>query len=98
MVLIITGALIAGKAALEAVLSGHGALKGVADILSGDRSAVVKDMTRLDGEGPVGRCVVGQSCVQDVWDDFKIVVQLHHILVYQVAQELVGVVGGEDGV
>ena len=89
VVLVVTRALVAGKAAPEAVLGRHRALEGVADVLSGDGGAVVEDVARIDGESPVSGGVVGKARVQHVGDNLKIVVQLHHVLIHQIAEKLV---------
>ena len=98
MGLVVARALIAGKAPAEAVLGGDGALERVADVVAGDGAAVVEDVAGVDGEDPVGGGVVGSALVEHVGDDVEVVVQLDHVLVDEVAHELVGVVGREDGV
>ena len=52
----------------------------------------------LDVEDPVGGVLVRDALVEHVRHHVEAVVQLHHVLIHQIADELVGVVGGEDGV
>ena len=93
------GALVAGEAAVVAV-GVDGPAHGVAHVPGHDLGAVGEIVPRLDGQLPVFARVVALPLADDaaVPDDLKVVVQLDHILVDQGADQLIGVVGGHEGV
>ena len=71
-----------------------------AHIVAGDGRAVVEDVRRIIGQRP-GLAVLRDGPFPDqprAFDDLKVVVDLHEVLVHQRADQLVGVVRGDGGV
>ena len=93
------GALIAGETAPEAVsVDAHA--QGIAEVRGGDRLAGGEGVGRLrvQREGPEGALLVAFPAGDHIGDDLEVVVHLHHVLIDQIADELVGPVGGDHGV
>ena len=92
-------ALEAGKAPAVAVVV-DGVADGIDQVLPfhGGSVGEVVGVVAVQGEGPDRGVVVRGPRADDVGDRVEVLIHLDHMLIDQVADQLVGVVGGDEGV
>ena len=86
--IVISGALIAREAAAETVGVYRG-VERIAQVAPGDGRTVAEIVSLGDLEGPVGGLLVADPARQQVRDDLEVIIQLYHVLIHEVAHELV---------
>ena len=76
----------------------NGILQGKTQVVAGDVGPVMEHMAGVDVKDPALAVLRAGPAGDQLGNDLKIVVQLHHILIDQAADQLVGVVGGNHGI